>query len=108
MDFGYVLMRPQLEINGHSQEVDDSRGVQLGISVPGSILSKRLGIGLSVHLPDEHISRIRALPAQQPRWIFGTIGHNVLSSHRAQASNLDGLSLGFGLTYLANTAGYST
>ena len=106
IDFGYVLMRPQLEINGHSQEVDDSRGVQLGVSVPGSILSKRLGIGLSVHLPDEHISRIRALPAQQPRWIlWDNRPQRIVITSSAGLELLDGLSLGVGLTYLANTAG---
>ncbi len=106
LDLGYLYVQPDLELNGHSQDVDSSRGIQAGLSLPSQVVGHRFGLGLSVHLPDQHISRIRALPERQPRWVlWDNRPQRIVINSSLAVELVDGLSVGFGLTYLANTSG---
>lgn len=106
LDLGYAFVRPEMRIAGGDQNVDDSRGFQGGVALPGEVLGRRVGFSLGLHLPDERVSRIRALPQRQPRWVlWDNRPQRVVISSSLALEVIDGLFIGGGLTYLANTGG---
>ncbi len=106
IELGYALVSPSLELNGRDLEVDDSRGVQGGVVLPGELFGHNLGFSIGVHLPDERVSRIRALPQRQPRWVlYDNRPQRIVISSSGAFEIIEGLYLGGGLTYLANTSG---
>lgn len=106
LDLGYAFVRPEMRIAGGDQNVDDSRGFQGGVALPGEVLGRRVGFSLGLHLPDERVSRIRALPQRQPRWVlWDNRPQRVVISSSLALEVIDGLFIGGGLTYLANTSG---
>lgn len=106
LDLGYAFVRPELRIAGGDQQVDDSRGFQGGVALPGELFGHRVGFSLGLHLPDERVSRIRALPQRQPRWVlWDNRPQRVVISSSLAFEVIDGLFIGGGLTYLANTSG---
>lgn len=70
IDFGSQLARPRLEMNGGDQKVDDAFGWTLGLVVPGKVLGHAVAFGIATYVPDAHVTRTRALPAQLPRWVM--------------------------------------
>lgn len=106
LDLGYAFVRPELRIAGGDQRVDDSRGFQGGVALPGELFGRRVGFSLGLHLPDERVSRIRALPQRQPRWVlWDNRPQRVVITSSVAVEVIEGLFIGGGLTYLANTAG---
>lgn len=106
LDLGYTLVRPEMRIAGGDQRVDDNRGFQGGVAMPGTVLGRRIGFSLGLHLPDERVSRIRALPQRQPRWVlWDNRPQRVVISSSLAVQIIDRLYVGGGLTYLANTGG---
>lgn len=106
LDLGYAFVRPRLTMSGGDQNVDDSRGFQGGVALPGELFGRRVGFSLGLHLPDERVSRIRALPERQPRWVlWDNRPQRVVISSSVALETLDDLFVGVGLTYLANTGG---
>jgi hypothetical protein len=70
IDLGYQAAFPKLSINGGDQDVDSSRGLVAGLTVPGDIGPFHLAFGLAVHLPDERILRTRTMPSARTRWVY--------------------------------------
>ena len=106
LTFGYTLARPTLTLNGADNEVDDSRGFQGGIVLAGEVLERGVGFSIGLHLPDERVSRIRALPQRQPRWVlYDNRPQRIVITSSAGFEVLRNLYFGAGLTYLANTSG---
>ena len=106
LDLGYTLVRPALSLNDHDLQVDDSRGFQGGVVLPGRAWDRRLALSIGLHLPDERVSRIRALPERQPRWVlYDNRPQRIVISSSGAFEVLDGLLIGAGMTYLANTGG---
>jgi long-chain fatty acid transport protein len=68
IDVGYQIAEPHLSINGGDQNVDASRGFALSLSAPGKIFGHDVFLGTAVFLPDERLTRVRTVPAQEPRW----------------------------------------
>jgi Outer membrane protein transport protein (OMPP1/FadL/TodX) len=106
IDVGYQAAKPFLSINDNGQGVDSSRGLAVGVSAPGKIGPLRLAFGLGVFLPDDRITRARAMPAGRPRWS--------LYDNRPQrlfiASNLafelhPRVHVGAGIAYMSRTKG---
>ncbi|MEE2787919.1 MAG: outer membrane protein transport protein [Myxococcota bacterium] len=105
LDLGYHHVTPRLQINDGDQAVTESRGLQGGLSLPFKLVEHNATFGLLLHLPDERISRIRALPERMPRWVlWDNRPQRILISSAFGVQIYDGLSIGAGLTYLANTA----
>src|SRR5580658_1230665 len=65
---GYVNVDQALYINGLNSGVDPVRALVAGIVAPGKIAGIPLAFGFGVHLPDDRLSLIAALPQTQPRW----------------------------------------
>ncbi len=106
LDVGYVLSDPALDLGGDDNGVDDSRGIQGGVVLASELFEHGFGLSIGVHLPDERVSRIRALPQRQPRWVlYDNRPQRIVISSSAGVEILEGLYLGAGLTYLANTSG---
>ena len=107
IELGYALVMPSLELDGHDLEVDGVRGFQGGLVVPGDVWGHRLAVSLGVYLPDQRITRLRALPESQPR--FALYDNHpqrlVLTTSLAFEILKDTLFVGAGLTYLSDTKG---
>ncbi len=107
LQLGYVYIDPMLALNGEDLDVDGVRGFQGGLVVPGDVWGHRLAVSLGLYLPDEHITRLRALPESQPR--FALYDNHpqrlVLTTSVAFEVLQDQLYLGVGLTYLSDTKG---
>ena len=106
IDVGYQLAVPRLTVDGHDTGVVASRGLALGLAVPGQLLGARLAVGAGLFLPDQHITRTRTLASAQPRF--------ALYDNRPQrlflAANLAvrlprGVYLGAGIAYMSSTQG---
>ncbi len=107
LQIGYTLIDPTLTLNGNDLGVDGVRGFQGGLLVPGDIFGHRLAVSLGVHLPDERVTRLRALPESQPRFALYDNHPQRLVLTTSVAFELvpDILSVGVGLTYLSDTRG---
>ncbi len=106
LDMGYTLVAPRLRLNDGEQGVDQSRGFQGGVLLPGTLFGHRVGFSVGLHLPDERVSRVRALPERQPRWVlWDNRPQRIVITSSAAVELTDGLTVGAGVTYLANTRG---
>lgn len=107
LQLGYGFVAPTLELNGRDLDVDGVKGFQGGLVVPGDLFGHRVAVSLGLHLPDERITRLRALPEAQPR--FALYDNHpqrlVLTTSLAFEVVPEVLSVGFGLTYLSDTRG---
>ncbi|HVV87940.1 MAG TPA: outer membrane protein transport protein [Kofleriaceae bacterium] len=106
IDVGYQLAVPRLTIDGRDTDVDVSRGLAMGLVVPGRLMGARLAVGAAVFLPDQQITRTRTLPSEAPRF--------ALYDNRPQrlflAANLalelpHGIAIGGGIAYMSSTQG---
>lgn len=106
IDLGYQLGAPALQVDGHDLGVDWSRGMTIGLAVPGRVAGKRIAIGAGIFLPDEHVTRTRSLPSQRPRFaLYDNRPQRLFLSADAAIEIVPGLSIGGGLAYLSSTQG---
>jgi long-chain fatty acid transport protein len=68
VDVGYFYAHHALQTNGADNAVDPAHGIVGGLVAPGRLYGIPFAFGLATHLPDERLSRSRALPQMQPRW----------------------------------------
>jgi long-chain fatty acid transport protein len=106
IDVGYQLAKPVLSINGSGQGVDASRGLAVAVSAPGQIGPVKLAFGLGIFLPDERITRARAMPAGRPRWsLYDNRPQRLfIGSHLAFELH-PRLHIGGGIAYMSRTKG---
>lgn len=106
LSIGYTFNANHLRINDLDTNVDDVRGVVVGIVAPGELFEIPFAFGIASHIPDDGLSRVTALRQEVPRW--------ELYDHRAAvlflAANLavrpaPWLELGGGVAFLAATRG---
>ena len=106
LEFGYIYVDPRLRINGGDQNVDRSYGVQGGLVMPGRIFGRNVAFSVALFLPAERISRIRALPQQQPRWVlYDNNPQRLVITTSVGFEVVPNLMLGVGLSYLSDTRG---
>jgi long-chain fatty acid transport protein len=106
IDVGYQVAVPTLTADGHDLEVDPSRGLALGLVVPGRVAGRPVAIGAGVFLPDQHITRTRALPSPQPRFaLYDNRPQRFFLSADVAVEILPGLTVGGGIAYLSSTHG---
>lgn len=107
LELGYTLVEPSLALDGRDLEVDGVRGIQGGIVLPGRAWDRRLALSVALHLPDERVTRLRALPEAQPRFVLydNHPQRLVLTTSIAVEIVKEVLYLGLGLTYLSDTQG---
>lgn len=106
VDVGYQLAVPHLTIDGRDTGVDASRGLALGLAVPGRLLGARLAVGAGVFLPDQQITRTRTLASERPRFVAYDNRPQRLFLAANVALELPGeLSIGAGIAYMSSTQG---
>ncbi len=106
LELGYIAVKPSLSINGGDLGVDEPAGFQGGMTLPGKLLGRRLAFSVGIYLPDSRITRVRALPQRQPRFaLYDNRPQRLVITASGSVEVLDDLFLGFGLTFLSDTAG---
>jgi len=106
IDTGYMLTSTTLTLNDKDVGVDEGSGLQVGIKIPGKIGPVRLAFGLGLHLPQERLSRVRALPQYQPRWVmYDNRPQRLFLNVNLAISPLPWLHIGGGINFLTHTRG---
>jgi len=107
LSIGYTLVQPTLTLNDEDLDVDAIRGFQGGLVMPGKVWGHRLALSVALHLPDERVTRLRALPESQPRFVLydNHPQRIVLTTSVGFEVVKDLVYVGVGLTYLSDTQG---
>lgn len=103
---GYFRASHYLEINGNDTGVDPVKGFNGGLVAPGSLFKIPFAFGLAVHLPDDRISRVRALRQEQPRWeLYDNRNQRLWLAANLAIEPFDWLWIGGGLSFMSSTRG---
>lgn len=103
---GYTVSAFDLRLNGAQQPVDDSRGFLASVVMPVTVGGMPVAFGTGVFLPDERLTRVRALPSTRPRWVlFDNKPQRLSVSANLAIEPRPGLQFGGGITYMAATRG---
>jgi long-subunit fatty acid transport protein len=106
IDAGYLATFTKLRLDGRDLDVDENNGVMTGIVIPGDIGPVRLALGLGLYLPDTHLTRVRALPQSQPRFVMlDNRTHRLHIGVNLAIRILPELAIGGGITFLAGSEG---
>jgi long-chain fatty acid transport protein len=106
IDVGYQVGAPSLTVDGRDLGVDWSRGMPMGLVVPGKVAGKKVAIGAGLFLPDQQITRTRTLPSQKPRFaLYDNRPQRLVLSAVAAFEIRPGLVIGGGLAYMSSTHG---
>jgi long-chain fatty acid transport protein len=91
-------------MNGQDNGVDPVKGVVGGAVVPGKLFGVPFGIGVAFHVPDDRLTRVRALPQFQPRWeLYDNRNQRLWFGVNAAISPTPWLQIGGGVTFMAAT-----
>lgn len=106
IDVGYQQAHPRLTVDDRDTNVDSSRGLAIGLAVPGQLLGARLAIGAGLFLPDQHITRTRTLASGQPRFqLFDNRPQRLFLAANVATRLPHGVYLGAGIAYMSSTQG---
>ncbi|MDP3278803.1 MAG: outer membrane protein transport protein [Deltaproteobacteria bacterium] len=106
VDVGYFYAHHALNANGLDSQVDPAHGLVAGVVAPGRVFGIPFAFGLATHLPDERLSRSRALPQSQPRWeLFDNRVQLLYLAADVAFAPLPYLRLGAGLSFVSSTRG---
>lgn len=105
-ELGYFSANPRLRTDGRDNDVDVAHGVVGGVAAPGRIFGLPFAFALGVHLPDDHLSQVRALPQSTPRWeLYSVRLQRLYLAASVAFSPVRWLRLGAGLAFMASTRG---
>ncbi|MEO6419879.1 MAG: hypothetical protein ABIP39_10755 [Polyangiaceae bacterium] len=106
ISIGYFRADHFLKTNGNDNHVDPVKGIVAGVVAPGKLFGIPFAFGLALHLPDDRLSRVRALRQEQPRWeLFDNRNQRVFLATNVAVSPLPWLQLGGGLSFMSSTEG---
>ena len=106
IDVGYQLAVPRLTIDGRATAVDASRGLALGLAVPGRLLGARLAVGAGLFLPDQQITRTRTLASERPRFVaYDNRPQRLFLGANLAVELPHGVAVGVGIAYMSSTQG---
>jgi long-chain fatty acid transport protein len=101
---GYFRADHFLSMNGRRSAIDPVEGVVGGAVVPGRIFGLPFAVGLGLHLPDDRLTRVRALAQDQPRWeLYDNRNQRLWFGVDAALRLTPWLQLGAGVAYMAST-----
>lgn len=104
LSIGYFRADHSLYMNGKDNGVDPVKGMIGGAVVPGKLFDVPFAIGVGFHVPDDRLTRVRALPQDQPRWeMYDNRNQRLWFGVDAAISPLPWLQLGGGVTFMAAT-----
>jgi len=106
IQLGYFRASHALSIDGVDNEVDPVKGFTGGLVVPGKLLSVPFGFGLGLHLPDDRISRVRALRQEQPRWeLYDNRNQRLYLAANLAVRPVKWVAIGAGYSFMSSTEG---
>jgi long-subunit fatty acid transport protein len=105
LSIGYVRADAFLYTNGHNNGVDPVKGLVGGVVAPGKLFRVPFAFGVGLFLPDSSLSRVLALPQDQPRWQLYDNNDRIYVSANLAVSPWPWLQVGGGVTFLAATQG---
>lgn len=106
VDVGYFYAQHNLAVNDRDSAVDPAHGVVAGVVAPGRLFGIPFAFGLGTHLPDERLSRSRALPQLQPRWeLFDNRVQLLYLAADIAIAPWPWLRIGAGLSFVSSTRG---
>ncbi len=106
VDVGYFYAHHALSVNGYDSAVDPAHGVVGGVVAPGRLFGVPFAFGLATHLPDDRLSRSRALPQLQPRWeLFDNRVQLLYLAADVAIAPWPFLRLGGGISFISSTRG---
>jgi long-chain fatty acid transport protein len=106
VSLGYFRADSYLYMNGQNNQVDPVHGLVGGLVAPGQLFGVPFAFGLGLHLPDQRLSRVRALPQDQPVWeLYDNRNQRVYLAANLAVSPFKWLQIGGGLSFMAATAG---
>jgi long-chain fatty acid transport protein len=106
IELGYAYMHPSLRLNGQDLGVDAHRGFQGGFVLAGDLYEHTVAFALSLFLPDRLITRVRALPERQPRFVmYDNRPQRLVLSASLAVEIFEGLTVGASLSFLSHTKG---
>jgi long-chain fatty acid transport protein len=102
---GYFRAEHDLAIDGNDTHVDPVKGIDGGLVVPGRLIVP-FAFGIAVHLPDDRLSRVRALRQEQPRWeLYDNRNQRLFLAANVAIQPLPWLQIGGGLSFMSSTTG---
>ena len=106
IDLGYQAAMPRLELGGRDSRVDGTQGLVAAVAVPGPVGPLRLAFGVGIFLPDDRVTRVRALAYSQPRWVaYDNRTQRIFLAAHLAVQIVPGLYLGGGLAFMSRTEG---
>jgi long-chain fatty acid transport protein len=106
LQLGYFRADHFLTTNGQDNAVDPVKGINGGLVLPGRIFEIPFAFGLAVHLPDDRISRVRALRQEQPRWeLYDNRNQRLFLAANIAIEPFPWLQIGGGLSFMSSTRG---
>ena len=104
LSIGYFRADHFLSMNGMNSGVDPVKGIVGGAVVPGKVYGLPFAIGVGLNLPDDRLTRVRALAQNQPRWeLYDNRNQRLWFGVNAAISPFPWLQIGGGVTFMAAT-----
>jgi len=106
LSLGYFRADHSLAMNGQDTGVDPVKGINGGLVIPGTLLGIPFAFGLGLHLPDDRLSRVRALRQEQPRWeLYDNRNQRLYLAANLAIEPFPWLQIGGGLSFMSSTKG---
>ncbi|WP_437563982.1 OmpP1/FadL family transporter [Sorangium sp. So ce542] len=106
LSISYSHASNRLRANGRDSGVRDVHGLSGGLVAPGEVLGVPFAFGLATFLPDDGLSRIKAIRQETPRWELYDDRLSILFlAANIAVRPLPFLELGGGVAFLASTRG---
>jgi long-subunit fatty acid transport protein len=106
LGLGYFRADHSLSMNDQDNHVDPVKGINGGIVAPGRVFGIPFAFGIGVHLPDDRISRVRALRQEQPRWeLYDKRNQRLFLAANLAIEPVPWLAIGGGLSFMSSTRG---
>ena len=106
IDVGYQLAVPRLTVDDRDVDVDASRGLAMGLAVPGRLLGARIAVGAGLFLPDQQITRTRTLASERPRFaLYDNRPQRLFLSANVAVELPGDVAIGGGIAYMSSTQG---
>jgi long-chain fatty acid transport protein len=106
LSLGYFRADHALAMNGRDNGVDPVKNINGGLVVPGALFKVPFAFGLAVHLPDDRVSRVRALRQEQPRWeLYDNRNQRLFLAANLALEVFPWLQIGGGLSFMSSTRG---
>jgi long-chain fatty acid transport protein len=106
LSLGYMGADQSLYVNGVNSGIDPVKGLVGGVVAPGRVFGIPFAFGLAIFLPDDFLSRVNALPQDQPRWeLYANRNQRLYIAANVAISPLPWLQVGGGIAFMAATSG---